>query len=111
QSTAHVPAVILPGDGRALSTPPHHLLVAAQPDVSAETLLVASGISRSDPTGLIACPPPCNVRFAPAYSPYRPASTQFAASWESAGDNFDLILQYEFENQILFTLGYDLRWR
>jgi hypothetical protein len=37
--------------------------------------------------------------------------TRYAASWEFQGDNFSLILQYEFENQILAELGYSLRWR
>jgi hypothetical protein len=32
----------------------------------------------------------------------------YAASWDGHPQNFDLILQYEFENQILSELGYDL---
>ena len=60
---------------------------------------------------LIACSQPCNVGYAAAYSRYRPQLTRFAASWEFQGDNFSLILQYEFENHILAALGYDMTWR
>lgn len=101
-----------PGDPRALSVLPHHLLVASQPDVQSNVLYAATGVMRTDPTGLIACPAPCNVRYAAAYSLYGKSKTAFAASWESSGEqNFSLILQYEFENHILNSLGYDMRWR
>ena len=100
-----------PGDPRALSVQPHQLLVAAEPDVSAEVLLVATGQRRSDPTGMIACPHPCNVRYSTAYSFYQPELTKYAASWEFAADNFSVILEYEFENHILNALGYDMTWR
>src|SRR3989441_11991678 len=59
----------------------------------------------------IACPAPCNVRFAAAYSLYPRQITKYAASWEFQSDNFSSILKYEFENQILAELGYSLRWR
>ena len=111
QSAANAPPVILPGDPRALNIQPDQLRVVAVPDVSSQALLAASGISRPDPTGMIACPAPCDVRYTPAYSRYQPPVVRFAASWENAGSNFDLILQYEFENQILCALGYDVRWR
>ncbi len=75
------------------------------------SLLAATNIYRADPTGLIACPQPCNVRYAAAYSLFPHEVTRYAASWEFQGDNFSLILQYEFENQILAELGYSLRWR
>jgi hypothetical protein len=74
-------------------------------------LLAQTGVYRADPTGLIACPQPCNVRYATAYSRYAPPRTKYAASWEPQSDNFKLILQYEFENYILSALGYDMRWR
>jgi hypothetical protein len=35
----------------------------------------------------------------------------YAVSWEFAGNNFSTIVQYEFENQILHTLGYNMSWR
>jgi hypothetical protein len=101
----------LPGDSRALSVDPHQLLVAAEPDVSAEVLFAATGQRRSDPTGMIVCPHPCNVRYSTAYSFYQPDLTKYASSWEFAGDNFSVILEYEFENHILNTLGYDMTWR
>ena len=51
------------------------------------------------------------MRYATAYSRYDPTAIKYAASWESSEDNFRDILEYEFENQILFALGYDLTWR
>ena len=111
QSLYDAPADIRPGDARAMSAKPHQLLVAAQPDVASSMLFGATGVQRADPTGLIACPAPCNVRFAAAYSLYPRQITKYAASWEFQGDNFSNILTYEFENQILAELGYSLRWR
>jgi hypothetical protein len=105
------PPIILAGDARALSVEPHQLSVAPRPDVSSQLLFAETGIRRNPPTGLIACPQPCNVRFAPAYSLYHPPLVRYAASWEFARNNFSTILQYEFENQILDSLGYDGSWR
>ena len=102
---------ILPGDSRVWNISPHQLDVASRPDVSSAALLAASGMQRPDPTGLIACPQPCNVNYAPAYSQYVRPVSRYAASWESSESNFDFLVQYEFENQILNTLGYDLQWR
>src|SRR5213596_1602718 len=82
-----------------------------RPDVASSVLFGMTGVQRADPTGLIACPAPCNVRFAAAYSLYPRQITKYAASWEFQGDNFSNILTYEFENQILAELGYSLRWR
>jgi hypothetical protein len=107
----NVPPYTLPGDPRALSVEPHQLLVAAVLDVSSAELFAATGEHRSDPTGMIACPQPCNVRYTTAYSFYQPQLTKYAASWEFAGDNFNVILEYEFENQILNALGYAITWR
>jgi hypothetical protein len=105
------PSRILPGDPRALSITPVHLTVASEPDVSSQDLFIAMGLERSDPTGMIACPEPCDARYATAYSKFKPAITRYAASWELKEGDFDTILEYEFENQILFALGYDMRWR
>jgi hypothetical protein len=110
QIAEDAPPVILPGDSRALSVVPDQLTVAPQPDVSS-TVLAAAGIQRPDPTGMIACPAPCNVRYTTAYSRYQPAATVYASSWESSDNNFRIILEHEFENQILFALGYDMTWR
>jgi hypothetical protein len=109
QTAENAPPLILPGDSRSLSVVPHQLTVAPQPDLSS-SVLAAAGIQRSTPTGMIACPPPCNVRYTTAYSRY-PTRTIYAASWESSDDSFRTILEYEFENQILFALGYDMSWR
>jgi len=100
-----------PGDPRALSVEPHQLLVTPEPDVSSATLFAATGQQRSDPTGMIACPHPCNVRYSTAYSFYQPDLTRYAASWEFEENNFSVILEYEFENHILNALGYDMTWR
>ena len=72
----NVPPDTLPGDPRAWSVEPHQLLVAAVPDVSSEDLFAATGEHRSDPTGMIACPQPCNVRYTIAYSFYQPELTK-----------------------------------
>ena len=108
---SNAPPDILPGDARVLNISPHQLVVSSQPDVSASTLYAATGTERTDPTGLILCPQPCNVNYAPAYSLYAQPASHYAASWEFSGSNFDALVQYEFENQILNALGYDLRWR
>jgi len=110
-SDASASANLLPGDARALRVEPHQIEVGSEPDVSASALYSATGVQRPDPTGLIACPQPCNVRYAAAYSRYSGAVTKYAASWEFQGSNFELILRYEFENHILTQLGYDMRWR
>jgi hypothetical protein len=102
---------MLPGDPRVLGVSPHQLVVSSQPDVSSATLYAATGTTRPDPTGLVVCPQPCNVHYAAAYSLYLRPASHYAASWEFAGNNFDALVQYEFENQILKTLGYDLSWR
>ena len=104
-------ADIRPGDARALKVMPHQLHVGAEPDVSSSTLLAATGLDRPDPTGMIACPQPCNVHYAAAYSLYNRDLTQYAASWEDQGASSTFVLEYEFENQILAALGYSLRWR
>ena len=60
---------------------------------------------------MIACPSSCNVRYSTAYSFYQPELTKYAASWEFDGNNFEVLLEYEFENHILNALGYDMTWR
>jgi hypothetical protein len=102
---------LLPGDSRVMSVSPHQLVVSSQPDVTSSALYTATGTNRADPTGLIVCPQPCNVNYAAAYSLYSRPASHYAASWEFAGNNFDALVQYEFENQILKTLGYDMTWR
>jgi hypothetical protein len=102
---------VLPGNPQALQIQPRQIQVDAQPDVSSAVLSAMTGVQRPDPTGLIACPQPCAVRYAPAYSVYRTPATNYAASWESQEANFSTILQYEFENHILKALGYDTEWR
>lgn len=107
----HAAPQILPGDPRVWDVSPHQLLVGSQADVSAAELFATTGMQRSDPTGLIACPQPCNVHYAPAYSLYAEPASRYADSWEASDSNFDFLVQYEFENQILNALGYDLSWR
>jgi hypothetical protein len=100
-----------PGDARVWSVAPRRLLVSPQADVSSAALYAATGTSRPDPAGLILCPAPCKVNYAAAYSLYAQPTTRYAGSWEFSGSNFDVLEQYEFENQILNALGYDMRWR
>jgi hypothetical protein len=111
RTQSNVPPHILPGDPRVWNIQPRQLAVAARPDVSSAALLAATGMNRPDPTGLIACPQPCNVSYAAAYSLYGPNVSRYASSWEFAGSNFDALVQYEFENHILQALGYDMLWR
>jgi hypothetical protein len=111
RSTSGAAADIRAGDPRALAVMPHQLQVSAEPDVSSSALEAATGLDRTDPTGMIACPQPCNVRYAAAYSFYSRDLTRYATSWETQGDSFTFVLEYEFENQILAALGYSLRWR
>jgi len=111
RSLYNAPPDILPGDPRALQVMPRQLSVASHPDVASSALFAATGVERADPTGMIACPSPCNVKYAAAYSRYQPQITRYAASWEFQGNNFSMILQYEFENQILDALGYSVQWR
>lgn len=111
RTMSNVAAQILPGDARVWNVQPRQLVVAARTDISSAALLAATGMSRTDPTGLIACPQPCNVSYAAAYSLYGQNVSRYASSWEFAGNNFDALVQYEFENHILQGLGYDMRWR
>jgi len=111
RTLSNVPAQFLPGDGRVWNVQPLQLVVAARQDVSSAALLAATGTNRADPTGLIACPQPCNVSYAAAYSLYGKNVSRYASSWEFAGNNFDALVQYEFENHILQGLGYNMRWR
>lgn len=111
RSLYDAPARLLPGDGRALGLQPRMVRVAPAADVPSGTLLTDTGIYRQDPTGMIACPQPCNVHYAAAYSRYQTPLVKYAASWEFQGQNFARILEYEFESQILCALGYDVQWR
>jgi len=111
QSAAGGAPDMLPGDPRAVSVQPHKLTVLREADVSSAALAAATGMYRANPTGLIACPQSCKVRYASAYALYQPSAIRYAASWESSESNFREILEYEFENQILFALGYDVSWR
>jgi len=104
-------ANILPGDQRAWDVQPKQIEVSSALDVASAVLYAATGASRADPTGLISCPAPCNVNYAPAYSLYSHAVSRYAASWEFSGNNFAVLVEYEFENHILNALGYDMRWR
>jgi hypothetical protein len=102
---------LLPGDPRALQSLPPQIAVTAVSDVSSDMLFAATGTRRANPTGMIPCPKPCNARYATAYSSYDPPLTNYASSWEFDGDNFSVILEYEFENHILQALGYNMKWR
>jgi hypothetical protein len=111
RSFAGAPADIRPGDARVLKIAPHQLRVGSKPDIASSVLLAATGMDRDNPTGIISCPQPCNVRYAAAYSVYSQNLTQYAASWEDPGASFTFVLEYEVENQILASLGYSPKWR
>ncbi|HWZ81203.1 MAG TPA: hypothetical protein VNW47_01185, partial [Terriglobales bacterium] len=76
----NVPEDARPGDSRAFNVEPNQLSVSPVADLSPEVLLAATGEQHADPTGLIACPQPCNVRYSAAYSFYQPELTRYAAS-------------------------------
>lgn len=107
------PPHYLPGDARAYSVAPRQIIVQSLPDLSSEELFLAAGIARSDPTGFILCPAPCNVVYDSSYTVFSRRYVAYAASWEFAPDPhiFDQILEYEFQSQILYRLGYDVRER
>lgn len=107
----NAPADIRPGDSRAGNISPRHLRVVPQSDVLSSMLYEATGDLRPDPTGLVRCPEPCNVHYAPAYSLFQQPTVRYAASWEASESNFQHLLTYEFENQILNGLGYNMEWR
>ena len=107
----NAPADIRPGDVRASNISPRQLRVAPQSDVLSPMLYEATGDLRPDPTGLVRCPQPCNVHYAPAYSLFQQPTVRYAASWEASESNFQHLLTYEFENQILNALGYNMEWR
>jgi len=111
QSFRNAVPEIRPGDPRVWGVLPRQLVVGAQTDVSSAVFYAATGDMRPDPTGLIACPQPCNVHYAAAYSLFQNPTTRYAASWEPSESNFDYLLTYEFENQILDALSYDMTWR
>ena len=85
--------------------------MGSTPDIASRVLLAATAMEQDNPTGIIACPQPSNVRYAAAYSVYSRNLTPYAASWEDQGASFTFVLEYEFENQILASLGYSLKWR
>jgi len=107
------PAHYMPGDKRAYNIPPRQIEVQAVPDVSSQQLLAGTGVLRPDPTGFILCPQPCNVTYDSSYTLFSQRYVAYAASWESAADPqpFAQILEYEFESQILYRLGYDVSKR
>lgn len=107
------PPVYLPGDPRAYDVPPRQITVAALPDVSSRELQAATGVYRPDPTGFILCPAPCNVTYDSSYTRFDQRYVAYAASWEFAVDPqaFPQILEYEFESQILYWLGYNVSKR
>ena len=113
RSSSGAPADIRPGDPRALDVMPHQLKVSAEPDVTALDLLVATGMERSDPTGMIACREPCNVRYLCRLRIRSTAGTlpDTPLHGGSRATVFPLCWSMKFENQILAALGYSLRWR
>jgi hypothetical protein len=107
------PPHYLPGDNRASDIAPRQIRVQSVPDIPSQQLLAGTGVLRPDPTGFILCPQPCNVTYNSSYTLFSQRYVAYAASWESATDPqpFAQILEYEFQSQILYQLGYDVRKR
>jgi hypothetical protein len=101
---------LLPGDPRALNVAPRMITVRAVPDLTSAQLL-AYGMDRPQPTGMIACPQPCDDRVGAAFSTPVQYRTHVAASWEHDETEWEFIMVWEFENHILYGLGYDTYWR
>lgn len=101
---------LLPGDSRALNFAPRMITVRAVPDLTSIQLLVY-GMDLPEPTGMIVCPQPCDDRVGAAFSTPVQYRTHVAASWEHNETEWELIMVWEFENHILYGLGYDTYWR
>ncbi|SPE21722.1 exported hypothetical protein [Candidatus Sulfotelmatobacter sp. SbA7] len=104
------PQDFLPGDARALNFKPRMISVRAVPDLTSAQLLVY-GVDRPQPTGMVVCPQPSDERVATAFSTPSQHRTHVAASWEHKEPDWDTIVVWEFENHILYGLGYDISWR
>jgi hypothetical protein len=102
RSSSGAGADIRPGDPRALEVMPHQLRVSAEPDVSASALLAATGLERSDPTGMIACSGPATSAMPPPIPSTAGDLTQYAASWEDGGDSFTFVLEWSMSSRTRF---------
>jgi hypothetical protein len=100
----------LPGDVRALNFNPRNIVVKVVPDLTSTQLLIF-GVERPEPTGMIVCPQPSDERVATAFSTPARYRTHVAASWEYDEPFWEVVMVWEFENHILYGLGYDLSWR
>jgi hypothetical protein len=94
-SEPSTPTCFIPPDPQALTMEPHGLLVESVPD---------------DGMGEIMCPPGCDVGLTAAYS-IPGQGVFYAASLNSEATQLGYALKWEFENQILFSLGYDVKYR
>jgi hypothetical protein len=104
------PEDLLPGDSRALKFNPRMVTVKVIADLTSAQLLVY-GMNLPAPTGMIVCPQPCDQRVGMAFSNPAQYRTHAAASWERNEPEWDYIIVYEFENHILYGLGYKIPWR
>jgi hypothetical protein len=94
----------------ALSIQPDGLIIEARPDLTADQILKMTGTHASDPTEELICPPGCDVKFTPAYS-LLGVGVYYARSLDADLNRLTYDLQYEFENQILFRLAYNVNER
>jgi hypothetical protein len=101
---------LLPGDARALNFQPRMIMVRAVPDLTSAQLLIY-GMDLPEPTGMIVCPQPCDDRVGAAFSTPAQYRTHVAASWEHNRTGWEFVMVWEFENHILYGLGYDTYWR
>ncbi len=104
------PEDLLPGDSRALNFKPRMITVQVIADLTSAQLLIY-GVDLPAPTGMIVCPQPCDGRVGMAFSTPAKYRTDIAASWEHNEPDWDFLVVYEFENHILYGLGYDMSWR
>jgi hypothetical protein len=95
------PEDLLPGDSRALKFNPRMITVKVIADLTS-TQLLAYGMN---------LPQPCDQRVGMAFSNPAQYRTHAAASWEHNEPEWDYIIVYEFENHILYGLGYEIPWR
>jgi hypothetical protein len=95
--TEHTPPEILACDPRANGIEPHALLVWSAPDA-------VPGVA------VVRCPQPCDVVLSESYSVWG-ESVVYARDCDRDPATVEALLEYEFTSQILWQLGYSVKWR
>lgn len=106
-------ARFIPGDPKALKVEPRQMRITAKPDVLAAVLnemFPGNDTPFTDPTHMILCPTTCRVENSVAGAYTLPGvGVDYAES--TPREDLIKILTYEFQNQILYMLHYDVKYR